>query len=251
MKKQILLLGLLLLTSACQADTNTPTPLPPLFPTETLSASPTPVPVTVTPQATPTLEPTPTPLPRLFTNEFDSSLAGWVILQGGSDTVPNVKTENSNLILQLDTPYTWLYVLYGAQDYEDIHLETQFIAQAGSPAFVGLICRYSETEGWFEYNVSTDGTYNLLYGKWLANEVADYVPILSGSSAAIQPLGASQQIGLTCSGTTLSLYVNQNLIRRADVSSYELGAGKLGITASSFENAPAAIAFDWVTVSEP
>ncbi len=251
MKKQILLLGLLLLTSACQTATETSTSLPPLFPTETSPASSTPIPVTVTPQSTPTLEPTPTPLPRLFTNEFDSSLAGWVILQGGSDSVPNVKTENSDLILQLDSPYTWLYVLYGAQDYEDVHIETQFVTRSGSPAFIGLICRYSETDGWLEYNVSTDGMYTVLYGKWLANEVADYVPILSGSSSEIQPIGASQQIGLTCSDTILSLYVNQNLIRRVDVSSYELGEGKLGITASSFENVPAVTAFDWVKVSEP
>ena len=94
--------------------------------------------------------------------------------------------------------------------------------QAGSPASIGLICRYSESDGWLEYNVSTDGTYNVLYGQWLATGIADYLPILSESSKEIQPSGASQEIGLICSDTTLSLFVNQTLIRNVDVSRYEL-----------------------------
>ena len=247
MKK--LLLGCLLLITACQPAT--PTPAPSLFPTET--PLPTLVPATSTPEptASQTLEPSPTALPRLFTNEFDSSLAGWVILQAGNEAVPNIKTENSNLILQMDSPYTWVYALYGAQDYDDIRIDARFTNQAGSPASIGLICRYSETDGWLEYNVSSDGTYNVLYGQWLANGIADYLPVLSASSNAIQPSGASQEIGLVCSGTTLSLFIDQTLIRNVDVSRFELAGGKVGVTASSFENTPVIAAFDWVKVGEP
>lgn len=246
MKK--ILLGCLLFLTACQPAAAS-TPVAPLFPTATFS--PTPMPVTVTPAFTPTLEFTATPFPRLFTDEFDGSLAGWTILQAGSDAAPNVRTENSKLILQMDSPYTWAYALYGAQDYQDIRVEAQFANQAGSPASIGLICRYSETEGWLEYNVSTDGTYNVLRGKWLASGIADYLPIVNGSSSAIQPSGAVQQIGLICSGTTLSFSIDQNVIRTIDISRYKLAEGKVGIAAASFENAPVIAAFDWVKVSEP
>jgi hypothetical protein len=245
MKK--LLIGCFLLLTACQPAT-TP-PVAPLFPTAT--GPPTPIPATITPQPSPTPEFTATPFPRLFTDEFDSSLAGWVILQAGNDSTPDIKTENSNLILQLSSPYTWVYAVYGAQDYDNIRVDTQFTNQAGSPASIGLICRYSETNGWFEYNVSTDGTYNVLYGQWLENGIADYLPILSASSATIQPSGASQEVGLICSETTLSLLIDQNIIRNVDVSRYELTNGKVGVTASSFENVPVIAAFDWVKVSEP
>ena len=244
-----LLIGCLILITACQPAADAPTPVAPLFPTATLP--PTPIPATLTTQPSPTLELTVTPLPRLFTNEFDSSLAGWVILQAGNDSVPNIKTENSKLTVQIESPYTWVYAIYGAQDYEDIRIEAQFENQAGSPSSIGLICRYSESDGWLEYNVSTDGTYNVLYGKWLASGIVDYLPILSAPSKEIQPSGASQEIGMICSGTTVSLFVNQTLIRSADVSRYELGEGKVGITVSSFENAPVSAAFDWVKVSEP
>jgi hypothetical protein len=249
MKK--LFIGCFLLIAACQPAAASPTPATSLFPSATLPASPTPILLTDTPEPTPTLELTSTPFARLFTDEFDSSLAGWVILQAGNEATPNIKTENSNLILQMDSPFTWVYSVYGAQDYENIRVDAKFANEAGSPASIGLMCRYSETDGWLEYNVSTDGTYNVLYGKWLSNGIADYLPILSASSNAIQPSGTPQEIGLICSDITLSLFINQTLIRRVDVSSYDLAAGKVGITASSFENTPVIAAFDWVKVSEP
>jgi hypothetical protein len=246
--KKIFLLGCLILITACQTATPTPTP----FPSQTVTLlPPTPIPDTQTPEPTPNLEFTPTPLPRFFTNQFDSSLAGWVILQAGNDSVPNISTENSVLRLQMDSPYIWLYVLYGAHDYEDTYVETQFTNSALSPASIGLVCRYDEEDGWLEYNVSTDGTYNVLYGQWLANGIADYLPILDGTSKEIGQSGETQRIGLTCKGTTLQLYINDNIIRSVDVTRYELTEGKVGLTASSFENTPVLVAFDFVTVSEP
>src|SRR5215212_3985133 len=244
MKK--LLIGCLILLTACQPAASTPTPAAPLFPTATLP--PTPVPATITPQPTLTPEPTGTPFPRLFTDEFDASLAGWAILQAGNEATPNIKTENSTLILQMDSPFTWVYAVYGAQDYDNLRIDAKFTNQGGSPASIGLICRYSESEGWLEYNLSTDGTYNVLYGKWLSSGIADYLPILSGSSNAIQPSGTSQEIGLVCSDTFLSLFIDQTLIRRVDVTSYKLTTGKVGLTASSFENTPVIAAFDWVKI---
>ncbi|HSL41817.1 MAG TPA: hypothetical protein VK897_00185 [Anaerolineales bacterium] len=247
--KKLFILGCLILLSACQPAPATSTPETPVLPTATIP--PTPVPVTNTPQPTPTSEPTSTPFPRFFTDEFDASLTSWAILQAGSDAVPSVKTENSTLLLQMDAPFNWVYAVFGAQDYENVRVDARFANQAGSPASIGLVCRYSESDGWFEYNISTDGTYNVLYGQWLADGVADYLPILSASSTAIQPSGTSQEIGLICSGTILSLFIDQTLIRNVDVSRYELTGGKVGVTASSFENTPVLAAFDWLRVSEP
>ena len=245
--KKSFLLGCLILLTACQPQA-TPTPDAPLFPTNT--PLPTPVPVTDTPAPTFTPEPSPTPFPRFFTSEFDGSLEGWVILQAGNEAVPNIAIENSRLLMQMDAPYTWVYALYGAQDYDNVSLETKFVNNALTPASIGLICRYSETDGWLEYNITTDGTYNLLYGKWLSNGVSEYVPVLDGSSGAIQPSGTEQRLGMICNGTTVSLLVDGSVIRSADISRFELRAGKVGVTASSYENVPVIASFDSVTVSE-
>src|SRR5262245_61832282 len=105
--KKILIIGCLILITACQPATATQIPEPSIFPTSTLP--PTPIHPTLTPEPTSTPAPSPTPFPRLFTNEFDSSLEGWVILQAGNEAVPNIKNEDSTLILQMDSVYTWLY----------------------------------------------------------------------------------------------------------------------------------------------
>jgi hypothetical protein len=151
----------------------------------------------------------------------------------------------------MDSPFTWAYAVYDPQEYADIRIDARFANQAGSPASIGLICRYSETDGWLEYNVYSDGTYSVLYGQWLASGIANYLPVLSSSSNAIQPSGTSQEIGLLCSGTILSLFIDQTLIRSVDVSRFALASGKIGVTASSFENLPVIAALDWVRVSEP
>lgn len=245
------LIGCLLLLTACQQATPTPVSAPSVTPTVSVTNTPTSVPFTDTPSPTPTIEFTPTPLPRLFTNEFDSPLAGWTVLQTGNEASASVKAENNTLFLQMDSPFVWTYAVYDSQQYENIRIDARFTNQAGSPASIGLVCWYSETEGWLEYNISSDGTYNVLYGQWLADGIADYLPVLSASSNAILPSGTSQEIGLICSGTTLSLFIDQILIRSVDVSRFALAGGKVGMTASSFENIPVIASFDWVKVSEP
>ena len=250
--KKLLLVGFLLLT-ACQPAAVGLTPAPSPFPASTPSATQSPVPVTFTPEptASQTPAPSPTPFPRFFTNEFDSSLEGWAILQAGNEAVPDIQSQNGSLILRMDSAYSWLYTLYGAQDYSNIRIDAQFTNQALTPASAGLICRYSEADGWFEYNVSPDGNYNLLYGRWLSVGIPEYLPITDGSSKEIQPSGAVQKIGLSCSDTTVLLYANESLLRKVDVSRYELTQGKVGITAASYENTPIVVGFDWATVSEP
>jgi hypothetical protein len=243
--KKLLLLGCLILVTACQPATPTPS----FFPTET--PLPTPVPATVTPEPTFTPEPTLTPLPRFFTNEFDSSLAGWVILQAGNDATPNINTENSHLTLQMDSPHTWVYALYGAEDYADVRVDTSFEFRQGSQSSVGLICRYSEENGWIEFNISNDGNYNVLYGAWLDTGIADYLPVVSGTAEYIKLDNSLQDIGLTCQGTTLLLYINGRLFRNVDISRFEVVEGKVGMTTASFENIPVITSFDKVTVSEP
>jgi len=248
MKK--LFIGCILFLAACQTATPTPEPPPPLFPTSTPPASP--IANIQTPEPGLTLEPSPTPLPRFFTNEFDSSLAGWVILQAGNESIPNITTENGALLLQMDSPYTWLYSLYGAEDYADVRIDAQFQNRSGTPASVGLVCRYGEEQGWLEFNVSTDGAYNILYGKWLSVGIAEYLPVTDdGSTKLIHPSGATQTIGLACEGDTLSLYINDVILRRVDVERFDLNEGKVGLAASSYQNVPVLAAFEWVKVGEP
>ena len=132
-----------------------------------------------------------------------------------------------------------------------VHLEASIASTGSSANYMGLICSYTEQDGWFEFNISSDGSYNVLYGQWLGVGVASYMPIADGGSEYINTGNATNEIGLSCQADTLQLYINRKLFRNIDVSRFELSGGKVGLAVASFQEVPVILGFDWVKVSEP
>ena len=245
--KKIFIIGFLALTVACQPAIAT------LPPESTLTATvlaPT-KPATVTPTIIPTETLSPTPSPRFFTENFDVLPPVWSIIQTGNEASPQIKSEGGALTFELNAPYIWTYAIYGPHDYKDIRINASFENRGASPESIGLVCRYSEQNGWYEFNISTDGTYNVLYGQWMAQGVASYIPIVNDTTEYLKRGETQYKLGLMCQQNVLWLYINQKLLRKLDVTRYGLSEGKVGLAVSSFENMPVIAAFDWVEVSEP
>ena len=204
---------------------------------------------------TPTIIPTetlsPTPSPRFFTENFDVVPLAWSIIQTGNKTSPQIKAEGGTLTFDLNMPYTWTYAIYDTHDYKDIRIDAYFESRGASPESTGLVCRYSEQNGWYEFNISTDGTYNILHGQWMAQGIASYTPIINDTSEYLKRGEMQYELVLTCQQNALWLYINQKLFRKVDVTRYGLSEGKMGLAVSSFENTPVISVFDWVKVSEP
>ena len=254
--KKILLTGFLLLI-ACQSATVESSPTPEVVATRTL---PTPVPVsssqgaTVTPTDTliPIASPTPVPPERYFTEEFDTPLSQWTTLfASGDSSRVDILNENSTLTFELYSTNTWVYAIYGAFEYESVHLEMRVESYGNDINAVGLVCHYDEQEGWYEFNISSDGTYNVLYGQWLDENIARYTPLLNDTSELVQKGNATNEIGLDCYENILQLYINGKLFRKIDVAHIGLTGGKIGLSLASFDEAPVILAFDWVKVSGP
>jgi hypothetical protein len=208
------------------------------------TAVPSPVPVQ------PTRTPTPLPALRFFTEEFDGDLAYWAFLQvdnGQPDAGPS--PEGGQLVFDLSAPNQWVYALYGGQDYADVRIDARVEVRVGQDGAPGVVCRYTEKDGWYEFNIYPDQAYTLLFGQWLMPGVARFTPIYRGSSGKIE--SAANEIGLICQGDTLTPYVNGTQLRKAQVGRYGLRDGKVGLSAASFEEAPFMVADDWVKVSEP
>lgn len=240
--KKFFIIGFSILITACNLGTQPPvtespatqTPLPTLPPaTETQTVD-----------FTPTTSPTPEPPPLYFTDEFTSASPYWIFSQTGGLNLPTTTFENDMLRIDISSRDTWMIGIYNAHTYSNVFIRTKAnITPSGS---FGLICRYNNN-GWYEFNVYSDSTYNLLYGKQLTEGVAKYIPLSTEFSGHINP---SSEIGLHCQDNFLLLYVNNNLVRRIDVTNYGLGEGQIGISASSVAESPASIHFEWVRVSE-
>jgi hypothetical protein len=233
--------------TACNAST--PIPTKEELPSQA-AVTPTPPPtVTATMTLTPAPTFTPTQIPLFFTDEFNSDLGAWVSFQTGGAQVPSIKLENDLLRIDFPTPDTWYYAIHNAHEYSGVSISAKFL---GTPAgSLGVICDYNESKGWYEFNIASDGTYNILFGQWLAQGIAQYTPIANEKSEYLKDGNLSYEIGLTCQDNILYPQINGKLFRKVDVARYGLTEGKVGITASSFEEVPMTATFDWIKVEEP
>lgn len=244
--KKLILIGCLILIAACQRADTTSAPDP--APTQT--PLPTPAPDTPVPTIPPTstVSPTPEPPPAYFTDEFDAPSPYWDFFQTGGTLTPSAVFENGMLRIDVPSADTWWMGIHTAHAYADVFVRAK--AGMGAPGSLGLVCRYSESNGWYEFNVARDGTYHALYGLWLAPGIARYVPLIPAGAGRLNIAAPTYEIGFHCRENFLNLYVNGALIRRVDASNFGLEDGNIGVTAASFREAPIIALFEWVQVSE-
>jgi hypothetical protein len=239
------MLVLVFVSAACQPVASSP-------PAPTSIGAPS-----VEPSITPSLFPstpapiaTPAPALRSFTEEFDGDFPYWSFLQvDNGQPAARPIAEAGFLVFDLPGSNQWAYALYGGPDYADVRLDAQVQVRLGTDGAMGLVCRYSEGAGWYEFNIYPDQTYMLLYGQWLAGGVARYTPLVHSESEKIN--SDKNEIGLSCAKDTLIPFVNGIQMRTWRETKFGLQNGKIGISVASFEDKPFMAAYDWVKVSEP
>ncbi len=247
MKKVFFIGCLLLLGSACNMPA-TPAPTAESAPAQTDSPTPTPASPNLDIPTSIAASPTPEPPPYFFTDEFDTGSPYWEFLQSGGLSEATLLFEDNALRIDISTPDTWSIGIHNAHSYANVFIRAKISANPAGSA--GLICRYDESRGWFEYNVASDGTYSALHGQWLAPGIAKYVPIITDRSGHLNAGSLNYEIGLSCQDNFIFLYVNDALIRRLEVTNYGLTEGNIGITVSSFKETPMTASLAWVTVNE-
>jgi hypothetical protein len=208
------------------------------------------VPAPTASQVIPTPSETALPAPRTFTENFNTDLSNWTFRQiDNGQPAATPSTRDGFLAFDLGTTNQWAYALYEPQEYGDVMVEAQAQSRTVGDGAAGIVCRYDEKHGWYELNVYADHTYELLFGEWLAQGVARYTPLYQGRSEKIQV--DTNEIGLSCQGNILTPVINGTQMRRWQEQKFALQEGKIGLLASSFQDAPFTIAFDWVKVSAP
>lgn len=196
---------------------------------------------------TETVVPTPEPPPLYYTEEFDAASPYWQFFQTGGTSPLTSLIENSALRMDLPAKDTWGMAVNDVNSYSNVFIRAKVSANPGGSA--GLICRYSETDGWFEFDANSDGTYSILLGQWLAPDVAKYIPVINDFSNLLNGGSLNYEIGMFCQGTFLQLFVDGVMMRRVEVTNYGLTEGGVGITFASLKDAPATVTFEWFRIS--
>jgi hypothetical protein len=198
----------------------------------------------------------PTTSEQYFTEEFDTDISNWSRLNvtGSKETnVDGLKLEvkDSRLVFDFDTKQLYTYLFYDPFEYENVTVEASAENRGMNDNNISLICRYSEDEGWYEFNVFNSGLYNILYGYYEKDGNINYARIADGGSTKIKAGKEINTYKITCNDRKLALYINGTETRVVEDNQHVLRKGKVGIGVSSFNQLPIKVEFEWVKISEP
>lgn len=185
-----------------------------------------------------------------FVDEFNGGLENYTLFSMSGDTEDpkmGVYSENGAFVFDLQDSYLWPYVLYDPWTYSDVMVEFEAENLGNNNNMVALVCRYDPERGWYEFNVTNSGLYDIFY--YDAVQLKDYQRLYNGGSTAINMGKDTNVYSIVCQGNNLSLYINGVLART--IQDKNLKEGQIGFSVSSFADYPVIVNLNWLSVSEP
>jgi hypothetical protein len=245
MTKTLRLLLLFFLLTACvpTATPSAPTPLA----SDTPTAAP-PTPTFTAPAPTATFIPS----ERYFQEDFNKDVTDWQThVTSGEPGLFDLRVEDGNWLFDFGGKKISSFTLYQPEIYKNVRIDVRVVKMDTSPNTLSLICRYTEKDGWYQYEVFNSGAYNLYYSVW--DEESKPVATLLADGVADSMLrgDAVNEIGMACADRDLSLYVNGQLARTYTDDQYVLRDGWVGVGVTSFDQIPLLVALDWLKITIP
>ena len=197
----------------------------------------------------PTEEPVSSQPPAYFVEDFDGDISSWsYFLMNGNENLMDLYTDNSRLIFDLQGTYQWVYVLYDEYTYDSVQLDLYAENRGKNTNNISLVCNYSDRDGWYEFNISNGGLYDIL----VYSEIdGDYFRLQSGGSTNINMGRATNLYTAVCDGNYLALYINGYLEKEVVDNKYNLREGQVGFGVSSFDVTPILVEVDYFSIDLP
>lgn len=190
------------------------------IPTATLESvvqQPTAETVVEEPTAEPAFEPEP-----FYTEEFEDDAptadyySTYYPYEEWSDQI-DMYADKGKLWMDLKDANAWGYLIYNAYTYEDVAITAVVENRGLNSGTFTLVCRYDPDLGWYEFNVTPGGVYNIL-DVHFDKGVPAWDIIYTGGSGKVKPGNATNTFTATCIGQTLTFYVNGSEAWTVDVS---------------------------------
>ena len=187
--------------------------------------------------------------PAYFVEDFDGDISSWsYFLMNGNESLMDLYTDNSRLIFDLQGTYQWVYFLYDEYTYDSVHLDLYAENRGKNTNNVSLVCNYTDRDGWYEFNISNGGLYDIL----VYSEIdGDYYTLQSGGSTNVNMGRADNLYTAICDGNYLALYINGVFEKEVIDNRYNLRAGQVGFSVSSFDVTPILVEVDFFSIGLP
>ena len=187
--------------------------------------------------------------PAYFVEDFDGDISSWsYFLMNGHESLMDLYTDNSRLIFDLQGTYQWVYFLYDEYTYDSVQLDLYAENRGKNTNNVSLVCNYTDRDGWYEFNISNGGLYDIL----VYSEIdGDYYTLQSGGSTNVNMGRADNLYTAICDGNYLALYINGVFEKEVIDNRYNLRAGQVGFSVSSFDVTPILVEVDFFSIGLP
>jgi len=194
--------------------------------------------------------PTITPPPQYFTNEWDNNTSNWKWFStSGNDNLWDVYNEAGVLVFSLLGKDTNAYFIYTPWEYKKVTISTKIEVRSKTKSSTVIICNYSEVNGWYEFDIGSDGLWEVRLHDTLGK--TGYLSLVSGGSVAIQTGEGLNEYSATCIGNHLNLSINgTEVLDFTDIiKKYE--GGKIGLGILSYSQVPILVESAWVKIIQP
>ena len=186
--------------------------------------------------------------PAYFIEEFEGDLNSWTYFLIGNDTDWDLYADGGYLVFDLNDNDQYVYILYDEYTYSSVRIDVLADNRGKNSNYVSLVCNYSDSYGWYEYNISNNGLYELyVYSEFDGG----YIPIDSGGSININMGRAENEYTMICNGNQMALYINGYLENQHTDPTYNLREGQVGFGVSSLDVTPINVLVDYFAISQP
>jgi S1-C subfamily serine protease len=183
------------------------------------------------------------------TEEFDGDISWWSwFTTNGNEDQLDIYQDNGRIIFEMYDTNIWAYLTYDEYIYEDVEVHALVENRGMNTNSVSLMCRYDENLGWYEFNVGSDGLYDILRFDG-ALSTGSYTLIANGGSNQIKTGKEYNEYAIRCKGDTMTLWINGK--QTNSVRDRTLKEGLIGISASSYGVTPIIVEFEYVDILYP
>jgi hypothetical protein len=184
-----------------------------------------------------------------YVEEFDGDLSSYsYFLMSGDESEMDLYTDNGRLVFDLRGRNQYVYVLYEEFYYSDVIIEVYAENLGKNTNNVSLVCNYSDRFGWYEFNISNGGLYDILIYSELDG---GYFTLTSGGSKNVRTGRDVNVYTAVCRGNQLALYINGVLEKEFTDRKYNLRDGQVGFGVSSFNVLPILVEVDYFAIDDP
>lgn len=172
-----------------------------------------------------------------FQDDFSDSGSGW---QKANVDTGSAGYQDGGYHVSVEPDYQSLWATTGC-DFTDVRVEVDAHKLSGvDDNEYGVLCRYKDVDNFYGASISSDGFYGFLK---IENGDFSYIDMDAMLPTDIIDQGSAiNHIRLDCVGSTLTLYVNGEMIASATDEAF--ASGDVGIYAGTFGTPNIDILFD-------